>query len=76
MYICKSRHEPIGVRGCFSCFLTYWAVVREPKRNNTCKMLLISCYFMLFSLMLLDPYFPLFSNMFEMLDFGMLVRFS
>ncbi len=25
---------------------------------------------------MLDPYVPLFSNMFEMLDFGILVRFS
>ncbi len=36
------------------------------------------CYFPRCSLMLhmLEPYFPLFSNMFEMLDFGILVRFS
>ncbi len=54
----------------------YWTIVREPKRNNKCKMLLISCYFPLFSLMLLDPYSPLFSNMLEILDFGILVRFS
>ncbi len=55
-----------------------WAVVIEPKRKNKCKMLLISRYFPLCSLMLhmLDPYFQLFSNMFELLDFGILVRFS
>ncbi len=55
-----------------------WAVVREPKWKNKCKMLLISIYFPLCSLMLhmLDPYFPIFSNMFQMVDFGILVRFS
>ena len=54
------------------------AIVREPKRKNKCKMLLIFRYALWFSLMLhmLDPYFPLFSNMSEMLDFGILVRFS
>ena len=72
IYIYKSRHEPIGVRGflsCFVCFLCnkvfgiFGAVVREPKRRDRCTMLLISRYFPLFSLMLhmLDPYFPLFS---------------
>ncbi len=32
--------------------------------------------FVSFMLHMLDPYFPLFSNMFEMLDVGVLVRFS
>ncbi len=41
-----------------------WAIVREPKRKNKCK------------LHMLDPYFPRFSNMFEMMDVGILVRFS
>ena len=46
-------------------FLIFWAVVREPTRKDKCEMLFISAIFMLFSLMLhmLDPYFPLFSNL-------------
>ena len=28
-------------------FRRFWAIVREPKRKNKCKMLLISCYFLL-----------------------------
>ena len=67
MTICKSWHEPIGVRGLWrpsGRFRRFWAIVREPKRKNTCKLLLISRYFPWCSLMLhmLDPYFPLFSN--------------
>ncbi len=56
--LCNSRHEPIGVRGVeggwggiwgISCvfnvlFKICWAVMREPKRKNTCNMLLISPY--------------------------------
>ena len=59
-------------------FFKIWAVVREPKRKNKCKMLHIYRYFPPCSLMLrmLDPYFPLFSEMFETLDFAILVRFS
>ncbi len=44
-------------------FFRFWAFVREPKRKHTCRMLLISRLFQLFSLMLymLDPYSTLFS---------------
>ena len=49
--ICKSRPEPIGVRGFYMFvgrfFFRFWAVVREPKRKNGCKMLLISYYVLL-----------------------------
>ena len=48
--IYKSRHEPMRVRGClrfWEVFWRFWPVVREPKRTNKCKMLLISCDFLL-----------------------------
>ena len=54
------------MRGLFrfwDVFFRCWDVVREPKRKHTCKMLLISRLFPLFSLTLhmLDPYSTLFS---------------
>ena len=54
------------MRGLFrfgDVFFRCWDVVREPKRKHTCKMLLISRLFPLFSLMLhmLDPYSTLIS---------------
>jgi hypothetical protein len=54
------------VRGLFGfgdVLFRCWDVVREPKRKHTCKMLLISPLFPLFSLMLhmLDPYSTRFS---------------
>ena len=68
----RSRYEPIGVRGLwrlFGRFRRFWDIVREPKRKNKCKMLLISCYFLLRSTCwtLISRYF--------LSDFGISVRF-
>ncbi len=60
--ICKSRHEPRGVRG----FLRVWDVKKKmgrrekPKRKNKCEMLFIPRYVPLFFLMLhiVGPLFP------------------
>ena len=49
---------------------------RERTKEDKCKMLLILRYFPVLFAHMLDAYLPLFSNLFEMLGFGILVRFS
>ncbi len=78
--ICKSRHEPIGVRGCLSlcCY-----ILGRHERTKEEQHMKDAPYVPLFPVMFsyvayagLDPYVLLFSNAFQMLDFGILVRFS
>ncbi len=68
IYICKFRHEPIGVRGFLRFGTVFVKIVGPRERNYEEKQMLDAPYFHYFPLMLhmLDSYFPLCSNMFEM----------
>ena len=68
IYICKFRHEPIGVRGFLRFGTVFVKIVGPRERNYEEKQMQDAPYFHHFPLMLhmLDSYFPLCSNMFEM----------
>ncbi len=74
----KKKHEPIGVRGFFRLFDVFFKIVGRRERTKGEKHMYDAHYFLFCSPMLhmLDSYCPLFSNMFQMLDYDVLYTCS